>query len=46
MSAKNVARAGKRGDICVGKNVSLFARAFSWQKGELEFLKRALLGLS
>ena len=28
MSATNVARAGKRGNICVGNNVSLFARAF------------------
>ena len=27
MSATNVARAGKRGNICVGNNVSLFARA-------------------
>ena len=28
MSATNVARAGKRGNICVGNNVSSFARAF------------------
>ena len=27
VSAKNVARAGKRGNICVGNNVSSFARA-------------------
>ena len=27
-SATNVARAGKRGNICVGNNVSSFARAF------------------
>ena len=27
-SATNVARTGKRGNICVGNNVSLFARAF------------------
>ena len=27
VSATNVARAGKRGNICVGNNVSLFARA-------------------
>ena len=30
VSATNVARAGKRGNICVGNNVSLFARAFMW----------------
>ena len=29
LSATNVARAGKRGNICVGNNVSSFARAFS-----------------
>ena len=29
VSATNVARAGKRGNICVGNNVSSFARAFS-----------------
>ena len=29
MSATNVVRAGKRGNICVGNNVSSFARAFS-----------------
>ena len=29
MSATNVARAGKRGNICVGNNVSLFARALT-----------------
>ena len=28
MSATNVARAGKRGNICVGNNVSLFASTF------------------
>ena len=28
MSATNVAHAGKRGNICVGNNVSSFARAF------------------
>ena len=28
MAATNVARAGKRGNICVGNNVSSFARAF------------------
>ena len=28
VSATNVARTGKRGNICVGNNVSLFARAF------------------
>ena len=28
VSATNVAREGKRGNICVGNNVSLFARAF------------------
>ena len=28
MSATNAARAGKRGNICVGNNVSSFARAF------------------
>ena len=28
VSARNVARAGKRGNICVGNNVSSFARAF------------------
>ena len=28
VSATNVARAGKRGNICVGNNVSSFARAF------------------
>ena len=27
VSATNVARAGKRGNICVGNNVSSFARA-------------------
>ena len=30
VSATNVARAGKRGNICVGNNVSSFARAFIW----------------
>ena len=29
VSATNVARAGKRGNICVGNNVSSFARAFN-----------------
>ena len=29
VSATNVARAGKRGKICVGNNVSSFARAFN-----------------
>ena len=29
VSATNVARAGKRGNICVRNNVSSFARAFS-----------------
>ena len=29
VSATNVARAGKRGNICVGNNVSSFARALS-----------------
>ena len=29
MSATNVARAGKQGNICVGNNVSSFARTFS-----------------
>ena len=29
VSATNVARAGKRGKICVGNNVSSFARAFT-----------------
>ena len=29
MSATNVVRAGKRGMICVGNNVSSFAKAFS-----------------
>ena len=28
LGASNVARAGKRGNICVGNNVSSFARAF------------------
>ena len=28
VSATNVASAGKRGNICAGNNVSLFARAF------------------
>ena len=28
MSATNVAQAGKQGNICVGNNVSSFARAF------------------
>ena len=28
VSATNVAREGKRGNICVGNNVSSFARAF------------------
>ena len=31
VSATNVARAGKRGNICVGNNVSSFARAFKVQ---------------
>jgi len=31
VSATNVARAGKRGNICVGNNVSSFARAFTAQ---------------
>ena len=30
MSATNVALAGKRGNICVGNNVSSFARALRW----------------
>ena len=29
VSATNAARAGKRGNICVGNNVSSFARAFT-----------------
>jgi len=29
VSATNVARAGKRGNVCVGNNVSSFARAFT-----------------
>ena len=29
VSATNVARAGKRGNICVGNNMSSFARAFT-----------------
>ena len=29
MSATNVAHAGKRGNICVGNNVSSFARALT-----------------
>ena len=33
MSPTNVARGGKRGNICVGNNVSSFARAFTWQIG-------------
>ena len=32
VSATNVARAGKRGNICIGNNVSSFARAFSRKK--------------
>ena len=31
VSATNVARAGKRGNICVGNNVSSFARAFNFR---------------
>ena len=31
MSATNVARAGKRGNICVGNNVSSFARALTME---------------
>ena len=31
VSATNFARAGKRGNICVGNNVSSFARAFIFQ---------------
>ena len=31
VSATNVARAGKRGNVCVGNNVSSFARAFNSQ---------------
>ena len=33
VSATNVAHAGKRGNICVGNNVSSFARAFG--KGDV-----------
>ena len=32
----NVARAGKRGNICVSNNVSLFARAFSEVRAPIE----------
>ena len=32
MSATNVARAGKRGNICVGNNVSSFARALNTKR--------------
>ena len=32
MSATNVARAGKRGNICVGNNVSSFARALFYSE--------------
>ena len=32
VSATNVARAGKRGNICVGNNVSSFARVFTRRK--------------
>ena len=34
MSARNAARAGKRGNICVGNNVSSFARAFRSYQGD------------
>ena len=47
MSATNVARAGKQGNICVGNNVSSFARAFkllnilAWRKCLFLTLKKA-----
>ena len=37
MSATNVVRAGKRGNICVGKNVSSFARALRLLSCDLLF---------
>ena len=53
VSAINVAHAGKRGNICVGNNVSSFARAFtsradstwrfkSWRRQALLHLKRKI----
>ena len=33
VSATNVARAGKRGNICVGNNVSSFASTLKFDKG-------------
>ena len=33
MSATDVARAGKRGNICVSNNVSSFARAYTNTEG-------------
>ena len=41
MAATNVARAGKRGNICVGNNVSSFARALTF----LSCCKMSLLPL-
>ena len=37
VSASNVARAGKRGNICVGNNVSSFARALKTESGKRFF---------
>ena len=42
VSATNVARAGKRGNICVGNNVSSFARAFEFWKVKETFRKKPL----
>ena len=42
VSATNVARGGKRGNICVGNNVSSFARAFRALRSECQLKTRRL----
>ena len=42
MSATNVAHAGKRGNVCVGNNVSSFARALRFENIE-QGVRRGLL---
>ena len=44
VSATNVARAGRWGNICVGNNVSSFARAFSLVGNSVNLITELRLG--
>ena len=46
VSATNVARSGKRGNICVGNNVSSFARALRRRASVESSTKNSKLGLN